>query len=44
VVMTAFEETLLDHAITGMLQRARMFLDEGQLAKLRSLGEHYRDI
>ena len=38
------DETLLDQAIFGMLQRASMYLDEGQLAKLRSLVEKYRDI
>jgi hypothetical protein len=35
------DETLLDQAIAGMLQRASMSLDEGQL---RSLVEKYRDI
>ena len=38
------DETLLDQAIARMLQRASMYLDEGRLAKLRSLVEKYRDI
>jgi len=38
------DETLLDQAIAGMLQRASMYLAEGQLAKLRYLVERHRDI
>ena len=38
------DETLLDQAIAGMIQRASMYLDEGQLAKLHSPVEKYRDI
>jgi len=36
------DETLLDQAIAGMLQRASMYLAEGQLAKLRYLVERHR--
>jgi len=35
------DQTLLDQAIAGMLQRASMHLDEGQSANLRSLVEKY---
>jgi len=35
------DETLLDQAMAGMLQRASIYLAEGQLAKLRSLVEKY---
>jgi hypothetical protein len=38
------DETLLDQAIAGMIQRASMYLDEGQLDKLRSLVEKHREI
>jgi len=38
------DETLHDQAIAGTLQRTSMYLDEGQLAKLRSVVEKYRDI
>jgi hypothetical protein len=33
------DETVLDQAIAGMLQRASMYLDQGKLAKLRSVVE-----
>jgi hypothetical protein len=36
------DETLLDQAIAGMLQRASIYLAEGPLAKLCSLVEKYR--
>jgi len=38
------DETLLDQAIAGMVQRTSMYLAEEKLAKLRSLIEKYRDI
>jgi hypothetical protein len=38
------DETLLDQAIAGMLQRASLYLAERQLAKIRSLIKKYRDL
>jgi len=35
---------LLDQAFAGVLQRASIYLAEGQLATLRSLVEKYRDM
>jgi len=38
------DETLLDQSIAGMLQRASMYLAQGQLSKLQLLVEKYRDM